>query len=48
MEYVGIFLQLAQVGLLCGIFFRLGTHSIRLKVLEHVVFNKKGKGAIHA
>lgn len=34
MEVIVIFLQLCQVGLLSGIFFRLGTHSIRIKVLE--------------
>ena len=33
-ELAVIFLQLCQVGILSGIFFRLGTHSVRIKVLE--------------
>ncbi|MCB1557233.1 MAG: hypothetical protein KDJ15_07980 [Alphaproteobacteria bacterium] len=38
---VGI--QVAQTGLLAGIFFRLGSHHVRLKILEHINFKKEEK-----
>jgi hypothetical protein len=41
MEAALIFLQFAQVGLLTGIFFRLGDTAARLKNLERAVFKEK-------
>ncbi len=40
MENLQTVLELAQVGLLSGIFFRLGNHGARLKVLEAIVYRK--------
>lgn len=36
-----IVLQLAQVGLLSGIFLRLGGHGARLNNIERIVFGRE-------